>query len=217
MSAPPLSARKIIHSILLSKGRMEALSDGVFAIAMTLLVLELKVPDLPKSVDTSELLHKIGEETPVFFSFLVSFLYCGLLWVMHHLALHFVRHLQVALVWINLLFLMAVALMPFSCGLLGHFLRNRAVQEIYFGNTLAAAALLAVLWLVAKQRKLINEDDPQASRLTGQRVMFLPLALGAAMLGAYFSFQAGSYAMLFALLAFRVWQRRWHRNQAMNP
>lgn len=196
---------------------MEALSDGVFAIAMTLLVLELKVPDLPKSVDTSELLHKIGEETPVFFSFLVSFLYCGLLWVMHHLALHFVRHLQVALVWINLLFLMAVALMPFSCGLLGHFLRNRAVQEIYFGNTLAAAALLAVLWLVAKQRKLINEDDPQASRLTGQRVMFLPLALGAAMLGAYFSFQAGSYAMLFALLAFRVWQRRWHRNQAMNP
>lgn len=217
MSAPPLSARKIIHSILLSKGRMEALSDGVFAIAMTLLVLELKVPDLPKSVDTSELLHKIGEETPIFFSFLVSFLYCGLLWVMHHLALHFVRHLQVALVWINLLFLMAVALMPFSCGLLGHFLRNRAVQEIYFGNTFAAAALLAVLWLVAKQRKLINEDDPQASRLTGQRVMFLPLALGAAMLGAYFSFQAGSYAMLFALLAFRLWQRRWHRNQAVNP
>lgn len=217
MSTPPFSARKLIRSILLSKGRMEALSDGIFAIAMTLLVLELKVPDLPKSVSTSELLHKIGEETPVFFSFLVSFLYCGLLWVMHHLALHFVRHLQVALVWLNLLFLMAVALMPFSCGLLGHFLRNRAVQEIYFGNTLAAAALLALLWLVAKQRKLINEDDAQASRLTGQRVMFLPLALGAAMLGAYFSFQAGSYAMLFALLGFRIWQRRWHRNQAMNP
>jgi uncharacterized membrane protein len=196
---------------------MEALTDGIFAIAMTLLVLELKVPDLPKSVGTSELLHKIGEETPVFFSFLVSFLYCGLLWVMHHLALHFVRHLQVALVWINLLFLMAIAMMPFSCGLLGHFLRNRAVQEIYFGNTLAAAGLLAVLWLVAKQRKLINEDDPQASRLMGQRVVFLPLALGAAMLGAYFSFQAGSYAMLFALLAFRLWQRRWHRNQVMNP
>jgi uncharacterized membrane protein len=217
MNTPRLSARKLIHSILLSKGRMEALTDGIFAIAMTLLVLELKVPDLPKSVGTSELLHKIGEETPVFFSFLVSFLYCGLLWVMHHLALHFVRHLQVALVWINLLFLMAIAMMPFSCGLLGHFLRNRAVQEIYFGNTLAAAGLLAVLWLVAKQRKLINEDDPQASRLMGQRVVFLPLALGAAMLGAYFSFQAGSYAMLFALLAFRLWQRRWHRNQVMNP
>ena len=61
---------------------MEALSDGIFAIAMTLLVLELKVPDLPKSAGASELLHKIGEEGPAFFSFLVSFLYCGLLWMM---------------------------------------------------------------------------------------------------------------------------------------
>jgi TMEM175 potassium channel family protein len=70
MGNPPLSARKLIHTILLSKGRMEALSDGIFAIAMTLLVLELRVPDLPKSVGTSELLQRIGEETPVFFSFL---------------------------------------------------------------------------------------------------------------------------------------------------
>jgi TMEM175 potassium channel family protein len=217
MGNPPLSARKLIHSILLSKGRMEALSDGIFAIAMTLLVLELRVPDLPKSVGTSELLHRIGEETPVFFSFLISFLYCGLLWVMHHLAMHFVRHLQVALVWLNLLFLMAIAVMPFSCGLLGHFMSNRAVQEIYFGNTLAAAALLALLWLVAKHRKLINEDDLQASLLMGQRLMFLPIALAAAMVGAYFSFLAGSYAMVFALLAFRIWQRRWYRTHAVNP
>jgi hypothetical protein len=98
MSTPPLSARKLIHSILLSKGRMEALTDGIFAIAMTLLVLELKIPDLPKSTSTSGLLESIGHEAPAFFSFFVSFLYCGLLWVMHHLAMHFVRHLQIALV-----------------------------------------------------------------------------------------------------------------------
>jgi uncharacterized membrane protein len=216
MNAPTPSVRKYLHSILLSKGRMEALTDGIFAIAMTLLVLELKVPDLPKSVGTSELLHKIGEETPAFFSFWVSFLYCGLLWLMHHLAMHFIRHLQLALVWLNLLFLMSVAVMPFSCALLGHFLRNRAAEEIYFGNTLVAAALLALQWLVAKKKNLINEDDAQASRLMGQRVMFLPLALGAAMVGSYFSFEAGTYAMLFALLGLRFWQKRWFRNQA-NP
>ena len=62
---------------------MEALTDGIFAIAMTLLVLELKIPDLPRRVDTSELLQKIGEEGPAFFSFMISFLYCGLLWVMY--------------------------------------------------------------------------------------------------------------------------------------
>jgi uncharacterized membrane protein len=217
MSTRPTSARALINNILLSKGRMEALTDGIFAIAMTLLVLELKIPDLPKSAATGELLHRIGEETPAFFSFLVSFLYCGLLWLMHHLAMHFIRHLQLALVWLNLLFLMSVAVMPFSCALLGHFLRNRAAEEIYFGNTLVAAGLLALQWLVAKQRNLINEDDARASVLMGQRVMFLPLALGAAMVGSYFSFEAGSYAMLFALLGMRVWQKKWHRNQITNP
>ena len=197
--------------------RLAALSDGVFAIAMTLLVLELKVPDLPKSAGTGELLHKIGEEMPAFFSFLVSFLYCGLLWVTHHLAMHFVRHLQVALVWLNLLFLMSVAVMPFSCGLLGHFLRNRAAQEIYYGNMFLAAALMALQWIVAKKKNLINEDDPRASALMGQRLMFFPLALGVAMLASYFNPLAGSYAFIAALLALRVWQRRWHRSQAMNP
>jgi uncharacterized membrane protein len=217
MSTQPFSARKLIHSILLSKGRMEALTDGIFAIAMTLLVLELKVPDLPKHASATELLHKIGEEGPSLFSFMISFLYCGLLWVMHHLAMHFFRHLQLALVWLNLLFLMAIAIMPFSCGLLGHFLRNRAAQEIYFGNTFLAAALLAAQWLVAKHRKLLNEADPRASRLMGQQLMFLPLALGAAMAGSYFSFEAGSYAMLFVLLGLRLWQRRWYRDQVANP
>jgi uncharacterized membrane protein len=206
-----------MHSILLSKGRMEALTDGIFAIAMTLLVLELKVPDLPKSASTSELLHKIGEEGPALFSFLISFLYCGLLWVMHHLAMHFVRHLQATLVWLNLIFLMSIATMPFSCGLLGHFLRNRAAQEIYFANMFVAAVLLALQWVVAKKKKLINEDDPRASALMGQRLMFFPAGLGAAMVASYFNPLAGSYAFIVVLLALRIWQRSWHRKQITNP
>jgi uncharacterized membrane protein len=217
MSVLSTSPRKYLHSILLSKGRMEALTDGIFAIAMTLLVLELKVPDLPKQVGTGELLHKIGEEGPAFFSFLISFLYCGLLWVMHHLAMHFVRHLQVALVWLNLLFLMSIAVMPFSCGLLGHYLRNRAAQEIYFGNMFVAAALMGLHWIVAKKKNLINEDDPRASRLMGQQLTFFPLGLGAAMVASYFSPLAGSYAFIFTLLGLRIWQRISYRKQITNP
>jgi uncharacterized membrane protein len=214
MNPPPLSARKVLHSILLSKGRMEALTDGIFAIAMTLLVLELKIPDLPRRVDTSELLQKIGEEGPAFFSFMISFLYCGLLWVMHHLAMHFIRHLQIAVVWLNLLFLMSISLMPFSCGLLGHFLRNPVAQEIYFGNMFVAAALMALQWLVAKKKKLINEDEPLKSQLIGQQIIFFPVALGGAMLAVHFiNPQAGFYALMFALLAMRLGQRIWHRRQ----
>ena len=191
---------------------MEALTDGIFAIAMTLLVLELKVPDMPKHAGAGELLHKIGEEMPELFSFFVSFLYCGLLWVLHHLGMHFIRHLQIAMVWLNLMFLMSVSVMPFSCGLLGHFLHNRAAQEIYYGNMFLAATLLAAQWLLAKKKKLIHDDDPRASRAMEQRIMSFPVALGAAMAASYFSPLWGAYAFIFVILALRAWQRKRNQN-----
>ena len=213
MSTPPTSVRKILLGMLLSKGRMEALTDGIFAIAMTLLVLELKVPDLPKSATASELLHRIHEEGPAIMSFMISFLYCGRLWIFHHMAMHFIRHLQMVLVWLNLLFLMSVSTMPFSCGLLGHFVRNRAAQEIYYANMFMAAALLALQWLIAKKKNLLNQDEPLRAQLMGQQILFLPAALLAGLVGAYFKPLAGSYAFVVVLLSLRLWQRRWYRRQ----
>lgn len=218
VSTRPLTPRQIIHSVLFSKGRIEALTDGIFAIAMTLLVLELKVPDLPKSVATAELLHRLGEEAPAFFSFLMSFLYCGLLWIMHHMAMHFVKHVQIGLAWLNMLFLMSISILPFSCGLLGHFLHNLAAQEIYFGNMFLAALLLACEWVFAKHRKLINEDDPRAVKAMGQQVMFFPPALAAGMIATYFHPLGGFYAMSGVLVALRLWQRLTATKQpAENP
>jgi uncharacterized membrane protein len=214
----PLSARKVLQSILLSKGRMEALTDGIFAISMTLLVLELKIPDLPKTAGVSELLHRIGEEGPAFASFIFSFLYCGMLWMMHHMAMHFFRHLQLGLMsLLNMLFLMSISVMPFSCALLGHFLHNKAAEEIYFGNMFVAAGLIAVQWLVAKNKHLLTESDPQACMLMGQRIMFFPIGIGAGMVGAYFSIVAGFYSMAICFLVLRVWQKRWFRSRSTVP
>jgi uncharacterized membrane protein len=186
---------------------MEALTDGIFAISMTLLVLELKVPDMPKSITSHELLHKLRQEIPGFFSFFVSFLYCGLLWTLHHLAAHFFRHIQLALAWLNLFFLMSIALLPFSCALLGHFLGNVAAGEIYFGNMFAAAFLLALQWQVAKRKNLLNEDEPQAAKDIGQQLLFFPPALAAAMMVTPFNTKAGFYTMALVLMSLRIWQR----------
>ena len=112
---------------------------------------------------------------------------------MHHLAMHFIRHLQIALVWLNLLFLMSISVMPFSCGLLGHFLRNRAAQEIYFGNMFVAAALLAVQWLVARKKKLISEDEPLKAQLMGQQIFFFPYSTGVSHAGSSFHHSAGRF------------------------
>jgi uncharacterized membrane protein len=214
MTTQPRSVRQLIHNVLLSKGRMEALTDGIFAIAMTLLVLELKVPDVAKTVSNAELLSRLGQEAPVFFSFLISFMYCGLLWFLHHLAMHFIRHLQAALVWLNLLFLMSISVLPFSCALLGHLMRNRVAQEIYFGNMLAAASLLWLQWLFAKQRKLISDDDPRAAKAMGQQLSMFPAGLAAGMIATLYRPMAGFYAMTLVLLALRAWQRRSFRKQS---
>ena len=208
MDAQAKSVRQLLHTVLLSKGRVEALTDGIFAIAMTLLVLELKVPDLAKSAGSYELLHRLGEEAPAWMSFLISFMYCGLLWFLHHLAMHFVRHMQAALVWLNLLFLMSISVLPFSCALLGHFIRNRAAVEIYFGNVLLSALLLLAQWLFAKRRKLISEDDPRAAEAMGMRLTAVPVAIAAGMLATLYRPLAGFYAMSLVLVGFRVWQRR---------
>ena len=213
MKTGATSPRSSIHSLLLSKQRMEALTDGIFAIAMTLLVLELKVPDMPKSIGSMELVHKLAEQVPAFFSFLVSFLYCGVLWTLHHLAIHFFRHIQTVLSWLNLLFLFTVSLFPFSCALLGHFLRNQAAEEIYFGNLLAAALVLFVQWSVAKRRNLINDEDPRAARDMGRRLMLLPPALVVAMLVNIYKPMAGFYALAAVVLALRIWQRRFSAPQ----
>lgn len=210
MNSPPKSIRQLIYSVQLSKGRMEALTDGIFAIAMTLLVLELKVPDLAKSVGSRELLHKIGEETPAFFSFFLSFLYCGLLWVQHHLAMHFVRHMKAGVVWLNLLFLMSISILPFSCALLGHFITNMAAKEIYFGNLFVAALTMALQWSLARRKKLVNEEqDPLAVRAISQQLMALPVATLAGMVATPFGPQeTGFYVMALVLLAARVWQKK---------
>ena len=214
MAALTKSPRELLHGVLLSKGRVEALTDGIFAIAMTLLVLELKVPELPKSVPSHELLRRLGEEGPVFLSFFFSFVYCGLLWLFHHLAMHFFRHMQVALVWLNLLFLMSIAVLPFSCALLGHFIHNRAALEIYFGNLFLAALLLLLQWLFARKRKLINEDDPQAARAMGSRLTAFPVALAAGMAATLYRPEAGFYAMAMVLVALRLWHKRQARKEA---
>ena len=202
------SAWSGVHSMLLSKQRMEALTDGIFAIAMTLLVLELKLPEAPRNIGANELMHRLREQIPAFFSFFVSFLYCGVLWVLHHLAVHFFRHIQTALAWLNLFFLLTISLLPFSCALLGHFLRNPAAEEIYFANLFAAALLLLVQWFVAKKKGLINNDDPAAARYMELRLMLIPAGLAPAMIVTPFKPLGGFYVLSVIVFAIRIWRKK---------
>jgi uncharacterized membrane protein len=110
----------------LGRNRIEALTDGVFAVAMTLPVLDIKVPELRQPTGTADLPLKLLGLGPKLLSYSVSFTILGVYWVGHHIQLSFIRRADRPLLWINILFLLWVALVPFSTALLGEYPKDSA-------------------------------------------------------------------------------------------
>ena len=100
----------------MGKGRLEAFSDGVLAIIITIMVLELKIPD-------GDELHSLKPLFPVFMSYLLSFIYIGIYWNNHHHMLHAVQHINAKVMWANMHLLLWLSLVPFVTGWMGenHF------------------------------------------------------------------------------------------------
>lgn len=203
------------HSVALTlgKSRLEALSDGVFAIAMTLLVLELKVPEASHHNSNEAMFEQLKALGPAFFAFFATFMISGIFWFMQHLTFHFIRHTDAVLCWMNLFILMFVSLLPFSAGLLSHFLTHPISQLFYFGNQMVLALLLNAHWHYAIHRKMIASDAPprELRRIT-LRIGCLGLAFTGAFAGAFvnpnYSFMAMFAVMAIARIASRIYLRR---------
>jgi uncharacterized membrane protein len=130
----------------LSKHRLEALTDGIFAVAMTLLVIELKVPE-PESVhDPSELARGVVRLIPTFIAWIISFFVLAIFWFSHHRLFHHVRAVDPKLLWLNVLYLSLVSLMPFSSALSGEYGRMLLSQWVYSSNMMLLALLGLLKW-----------------------------------------------------------------------
>ncbi len=160
-----------------NKARIEALSDGVFAIAMTLLVLEIKVPELDRRVAAPELWHEILGRWPLFFSFVISFMLASLFWFWHHVSFHYIRSADGVIVLINLFFLMFVSLLPFSAAMLGAFTLHQPVSlACYFGNQLALGLTINAHWIYARRHGLITDPDAPIVRRFSIAIRMQPIA-----------------------------------------
>jgi uncharacterized membrane protein len=122
------------------KSRIEAFSDGVFAIVLTLLVLEIKVPSLADPPGDAALLHALLDELPVIASCVVSFFIIAIFWVSHHQFWHSLRQADWPLLWLNNLLLLFVVFIPIPTWMVGAYptLRTPAVT---FGAVMACAGL----------------------------------------------------------------------------
>jgi uncharacterized membrane protein len=120
----------IAASPQLSKHRIEALVDGIFAVTMTLLVIELKLPEHVQATSSAELLHVLGELAPTFGSWVISFLVLAIFWIGNHRLYSYVRHLDAPLMWYTILMLAGASLLPFASAVNGRFLSQLA-QAVY--------------------------------------------------------------------------------------
>jgi TMEM175 potassium channel family protein len=140
-------------------GRTEAFSDGVFAIAITLLVLEIGIP----ASEFDDLWSAIFHEWPAYLGYATSFLTIGGLWLAHHGIFRRLRYANNAVMRINLLLLMAVAFLPFPTRLVAEAIRDRNAERaaaIFYGLCLLAIAVLfSALWAaVARDRPLLKPE-----------------------------------------------------------
>jgi uncharacterized membrane protein len=161
----------------LGRNRIEALTDGVFAVAMTLLVLDIKVPELQQPLATAELPLKLVALWPKFLSYTISFVILGVYWVGHHVQLSFIRRADRPLLWINILFLLWVALVPFSTALLSEYSNTRLAIAIYGANLIAIGLTLALHWWYAttESRHVDPEIHPNLVRAAMYRTLMAPL------------------------------------------
>jgi uncharacterized membrane protein len=157
----------------LSPRRLETLCDGIFAIAMTLLVLDLQVPRIPALVAESRLPHALLDQMPKLLSFVLSFVVVGVYWVGHHNQFHYIRRVDRYFMWLNILFLMCIAFVPFSAALLGEYIHQKLAVAIYGTNLVVVGGFLYFIWTYATtNRKLVDQYlSPEVVRSGGRRVL----------------------------------------------
>ncbi len=173
----PISYHRFAGSSL---DRLAALSDGVFAVAMTLLVLDLKPPSVPKRAQQpiwsgaggSEhaLLHGLSHDVaPRLLPYAMSFLTLGIFWVGQQAQLENFRRSTRPLTWIHLMFLLGVTLMPFSTGLLAQDTTYRLSMAVYWLNLFLLGAVLFVSLVYAERAGLMSAETTPDMRTAMRR------------------------------------------------
>jgi uncharacterized membrane protein len=140
--------------------RIAALSDGIFAVSMTLLVLDLRVPAAEAIHSERDLRHTLIVLAPRLIIFLMSIMTNGIFWVGQQTQLNYFTRSDRNLAWIHIAFLGAICLTPFSTSLLAEFIHYRTALLVYWSNILLLGLILYWSWSYATRAKLLPDDLP---------------------------------------------------------
>ena len=163
-------------------------SDAVFAIGITLLVLDIHVPERA-AVSPADLPAQVLDLWPRVVAYILSFLVVGLFWMAHHRIFHYIRRFDTRLIWLNLLFLMTIAFLPVPTALLSAY-GDQPIGAMAYACVVALAALIELtFWRYASDgHRLIDPTlDAVTIRATSYRALLTIVVFGASIIVAYFS------------------------------
>jgi uncharacterized membrane protein len=205
--------------------RLILFSDAVFAIAITLLVIELKVPELDReNYNDAALAHELKHLVPRFMGFVISFAIIGVYWAIHHRLFGFVHKYSNRLIFLNMLFLFSIVLMPFSTGMFGEYSRPSAMKmfipfAIYVGNISLTGFSNYFLWNYACNPSngiAAGFPDQHYVKMAKRRSLVVPVVfLIALIVSIWYPIQA-RYIPIFLVLIFRIFFKLSKRNKPKN-
>jgi len=145
-----------IHELKVPTDRIETLTDGIFAIAMTLLVLSIEVPALPAPVTPAVFSAYVTSILPQIFIYIVGFILLAVFWMNHHI-FFVIERTNTTLIWINILWLMSIALVPFSTAIVGRYGQFQLAQLLFDVNMLIIGLLWYANWSYASRKGFVAE------------------------------------------------------------
>ncbi len=183
------------------KGRLQSLSDGVFSIVMTLLVLELISLEVTGAGSAAELHHALLGLWPKVLSYAISFAVAGVFWVAQHADFHHLAHTDNRYLWINIFFLFWISLLPFSAALLGEHHQYTVAVVIYGCNMILATLTLYAGWrYAALNHRLVKPDLSALVIRQAHRRLLLGLPIYLVGIGIAFHSPHASY-LVYVLVA----------------
>jgi uncharacterized membrane protein len=140
------------------RDRTEALTDGIFATVMTILVLSLVVPTVSGPNTSATLQADVYGLIPDIFAYIITFIFLGVLWISHQNIFSHITTIDLRTLWINILLLLSVALAPFSTALLGRYPLQPIAVIAYGINALVVSVLFNILWFYPRVQHLTHEE-----------------------------------------------------------
>lgn len=198
-----MNETKFSKSTGMTPRRLESLADGIFAFAMTLLVLAINLPLVGSGVSVG---HYLATQYENFFNFTLSFVLLAVFWLNHSEQFHHIKKTDAVSLWLNIFILMFAVLIPFSASLMNDYTDDMIAEVFFNSNMFALSSMLAFNWWYSRRKDYLEEEEDQAhlSRFSRKSLIFPAMAALAILISFIFPGWSSLAYLLIPVIAFTL-------------